>query len=61
MQKLKFLIYFFSLFSLTQAGVTGKISGRIIDKESGEPLIGANIILQGALDRLQNALKKDMV
>ena len=47
MQKLKFLIYFFSLFSFIQAGVTGKISGRIIDKESGEPLIGANIILQG--------------
>ena len=47
MQKLKFLIYFFSLFSFIQAGVTGKISGRIIDKESREPLIGANIILQG--------------
>ena len=47
MQKLKLLIYFFSLFSFTLAGVTGKISGRIIDNESGEPLIGANIILQG--------------
>ena len=47
MQKLKLLFYFYSLFSFTLAGVTGKISGRIIDKESGEPLIGANIILQG--------------
>ena len=47
MQKLKFLIYFLSLFSFSLAGVTGKISGRIVDEESGEPLIGANIILQG--------------
>ena len=46
-QKLKFLIYFLSLFSFSLAGVTGKISGRIVDEESGEPLIGANIILQG--------------
>ena len=47
MQKLKLLIYFFSVFSFTLAGVTGKISGRIIDKESGEPLIGANVIVEG--------------
>jgi outer membrane receptor protein involved in Fe transport len=29
------------------AGETGKISGYIVDKSSGEPLIGANIIVEG--------------
>ena len=29
------------------AGITGKIVGKIIDAESGQPLIGANIILEG--------------
>jgi len=29
------------------AGNTGKITGRVIDKQTGEPLIGANIIIEG--------------
>jgi len=29
------------------AGVTGKISGYIVDKSTGEPLIGANVIIEG--------------
>ena len=29
------------------AGTTGKIAGRVLDAQSGEPLIGTNIILQG--------------
>ena len=29
------------------AGETGKISGYITDKSTGEPLIGANIIVEG--------------
>jgi outer membrane receptor protein involved in Fe transport len=29
------------------AGVTGKLVGKIIDKNTGEPLIGANVIIQG--------------
>jgi len=29
------------------AGTTGKIAGRIVDKETGEPLPGVNIIVQG--------------
>jgi len=29
------------------AGTTGKISGRVVDKNTGEPLAGANIILVG--------------
>jgi len=31
------------------AGTTGKIAGRITDAESGEPLPGANIIIEGTL------------
>jgi outer membrane receptor protein involved in Fe transport len=31
------------------AGTTGKIRGRVIDKESGEPLIGANIVVEGTM------------
>ena len=44
-QRTKFLIASIYLFSSLIAGVTGKISGRITDKVSGEPLIGANISL----------------
>jgi outer membrane receptor for ferrienterochelin and colicin len=29
------------------AGTTGKIAGRVVDKNNGEPLIGANIIVEG--------------
>ena len=30
------------------AGVTGKVSGKIIDKNTGEPLIGVNVMLVGS-------------
>ena len=46
-QRTIFLITTIYLFSSLIAGVTGKISGRITDKVSGEPLIGANVLLQG--------------
>ncbi len=39
-----FLIAF--SFSLAQTGV-GRIAGKVIDKQTGEPLIGANIIVEG--------------
>ncbi|SVD07072.1 uncharacterized protein METZ01_LOCUS359926, partial [marine metagenome] len=42
--------YFFFIFlssSYSFAGVTGKVSGQILDTNTGEPLIGANVILQG--------------
>jgi len=35
------------IFSTTFAQTTGKISGRVIDKKTGEPLIGSNIIVEG--------------
>ena len=34
-------------FSLLQAGVTGKIAGIVLDSETGEPLVGANVLLEG--------------
>ena len=35
------------LFSLSFAGTTGKISGRVVDAETGEPLPGVNVIIDG--------------
>ncbi len=57
MQRLHYclqLITLAALFTLlastvAQAGTTGKIAGKIIDAESGEPLIGANVMLVGTL------------
>lgn len=50
-KKLPFLIYLSILLSLMPsilyAGTTGKISGKVTDSDSGEPLIGINIILEG--------------
>ena len=50
----KLQTFFFFLFvllgsisvPLLYAGVTGKIAGRVIDEETGEPLIGANVIIE---------------
>ncbi|MBU1098758.1 MAG: carboxypeptidase regulatory-like domain-containing protein [Bacteroidetes bacterium] len=45
---IKYLLVFFLLFSssaLLFAGETGKLSGKVTDKESGEPLIATNIII----------------
>lgn len=33
--------------SVAYAGTTGKIAGKVVDKNSGEPLIGANIVIMG--------------
>ena len=33
--------------SLVFAGTTGKISGKIIDKETNEPVVGANVVIEG--------------
>ena len=32
-------------FSLVLAGVTGKIAGTVIDKQTGKPLVGANVVV----------------
>jgi outer membrane receptor protein involved in Fe transport len=36
-----------SAFSPLYAGITGKISGKVLSTETGEPLIGINIVLEG--------------
>ncbi|MBI9072139.1 MAG: TonB-dependent receptor [Melioribacteraceae bacterium] len=45
------LLLVFGIFTLLSsfifAGTTGKIAGTITDKETGEPIIGANIIIEG--------------
>ncbi|HPN38496.1 MAG TPA: carboxypeptidase-like regulatory domain-containing protein [Melioribacteraceae bacterium] len=40
-------IFFFCFSATILAGTTGKISGKVTDKETGEPLPGINVILQG--------------
>ena len=47
---MKIIYFIFSLLlipSLIYAGTTGKIKGKITDLESGEPLVGANILVVG--------------
>ena len=39
------LIFQVQLNSFTAAGTTGKISGKVVDQETGEPLIGCNVII----------------
>ena len=41
------LIFFLSLYTQLFAGNTGKIAGKIIDGQVGEPLVGANVIIVG--------------
>ncbi len=41
------LIFVIFIFSITKAGTTGKIVGEIFDSEFGQPLIGANILVEG--------------
>ena len=38
------------LFSAVNfAGTTGKIAGKVVDSETGEPLVGVNIIIEGTM------------
>lgn len=50
-KKMKILfrtITFFAIFSnLIFAGTTGKLAGKIVDSETGEPLLGTSVILEG--------------
>lgn len=41
------LIGFLFMIGLAQANGSGRISGRLVDAESGDPMIGANVILEG--------------
>ncbi len=41
-------VFLLTLAIVSMAGVTGKIAGTITDKETGEPLPGANVIIEGS-------------
>ncbi len=40
-------IAFFAFVTVSIAGNTGKLAGRVTDKQTGEPLIGVNILVKG--------------
>ena len=42
-----FLVVFLLLSNFAIAGTTGKLSGKVTDATSGDPIVGANIIIQG--------------
>ena len=46
-KKIRFFLLLLILKKLLIAGTTGKISGIVIDQDTGEPLAGCNIIIQG--------------
>ncbi|RPI04153.1 MAG: carboxypeptidase-like regulatory domain-containing protein, partial [Ignavibacteriae bacterium] len=41
-------LLFLLMASICFAGTTGKIAGRVIEKENGEPLIGVNVFIKGS-------------
>jgi hypothetical protein len=43
----KYLIIAILLYNSLFAGVTGKLAGKVIDKETGELLMGVNVIVEG--------------
>ncbi len=49
LKKILFIILLIMLPVSLFAGVTGKITGVVKDKETGEPLIGANVVIEGTL------------
>ncbi len=48
-QILILISFLFCIASFAMAGVTGKISGRITDANTGEPLAGANVVIEGTI------------
>lgn len=41
------ILLLFALNELLFAGITGKIAGKVTDAETGEPLVGINVIIEG--------------
>ena len=41
------ILSFLFISSILHAGITGTLKGKIVDKETGEPLIGCNVIITG--------------
>ncbi|MBU1064045.1 TonB-dependent receptor, partial [bacterium] len=47
MDKIRLIILSLLIHTTLFGGVTGKISGRVVDKDTGQPLPGCNIVLKG--------------
>ncbi|MCI0495088.1 carboxypeptidase-like regulatory domain-containing protein, partial [candidate division KSB1 bacterium] len=43
----------FIFFTMGQAGVTGKIAGKLTDRETGNPLPGGNVVVRGMIQNGQ--------
>lgn len=47
MKKIYFLIFIFNITSQLIGGTTGKLTGKVLEHDTGNPLIGCNIMLSG--------------
>ncbi|MDT8323104.1 MAG: TonB-dependent receptor [Bacteroidota bacterium] len=47
-KKLLFVLLLLGLFPVAMMAQTGKVSGKVTDLETGEPLIGANVVINAA-------------
>ena len=45
LQKIFSIVYVLLMLNLVQAGTTGKLAGKVTIKDTGEPMIGANVII----------------
>ena len=45
LQRIYSIVYVLLMLSFTHAGTTGKLAGKVTIKDSGEPMIGANVII----------------
>ena len=45
LSRFKVLVYVLWMLSLVQAGTTGKLAGKVTVKDTGEPMIGANVLI----------------
>ncbi|MBP7461445.1 MAG: TonB-dependent receptor [Candidatus Delongbacteria bacterium] len=55
------VVFSLAVISGLRAGTTGKISGRVTDQETGEPLIGANILIESQwINGVESKLSQQM-
>lgn len=46
LKKLSFVLLFFIMHGFVSAQTTGKIAGRVIDRDTGDPLMGTNVYIE---------------
>ncbi len=47
MARTRCVLFLLGIVTILQAGVTGKLTGTIVDKETRQPLVGVNLMLEG--------------